>query len=155
MLKSTTAGLGALLAALMLVFAPPAEASNNGTVVSHGFTHTEFFPEDICGPRASSVTFTAKMAQWQYVERADGTWSWRDVSQVTYEVDFVDPALVDYSARLTEVNHYIMTPGDTFIVSNTYHDFGGGLKIWERLNIKDVKGDVVVDRGILKVTGCP
>jgi hypothetical protein len=147
--------LALLTTALFLVSALPAEASNNGTVVTHGFTHTEFFPDDICGPRASSVTFTATTSQWQYVERADGSWSWRDVSQVTYEVDFVDSALSDYSGRLTEVNHYILTPGDTMIATNTYHDFGGGLKIWERLNLKVVDGEVLVDRGLLEVTGCP
>jgi hypothetical protein len=74
---------------------------------------------------------------------------------VIYEVDFIDPALSDYSAKLTEVNHYIVTPRDTYIVTNTYHDFGGGLKIWERLNLKVVGGAVLVDREILKVTGCP
>ena len=146
----------ALLAALpLLALAMPADASEARTVVDHGFTHTEFFPDDICGARASTVTFTATMAQWKIVERADGTWSYRDVAVVTYDVDFVDPELSDYSGRLTEVNHYIVTPGDTFVVANTYHDFGGDLKIWERLNFKEVKGDVVVDREIMKVTGCP
>jgi hypothetical protein len=147
--------LTSLLVALLLVSAHPAEASNNRTVVTHGSTKTEFFPDDICGPRASTVTFTATTAQWQFVERADGSWAWRDVSRVIYEVDFIDPALSDYSARLTEVNHYIVTPRDTYIVTNTYHDFGGGLKIWERLNLKVVGGAVLVDREILKVTGCP
>ena len=77
----------------LLAFALPAQASENGTVVTHGFTHTEFFPDDICGLRASTATFTATMAQWKDVERADGTWSHRDVSVVTYEADYVDPSL--------------------------------------------------------------
>jgi len=147
--------LALLTAALFLIPSLPAQASDNGTVVTHGFTHTEFFPDDICGARASTVTFTATVAQWKDVERADGTWSHRDVSAVTYEVDFVDPALSDYSGRLTEVNHAIFTPGDTFIVTNTFHDFGGGLKIWQRLNSKVVGDEVVVEREIFKVTGCP
>jgi hypothetical protein len=147
--------LALLTAALFLIPSLPAQASDNGTVVTHGFTHTEILPDDICGPRASTVTFTATMAQWQDVKRADGTWSHRDVSAVTYKVDFFDPALSDYSGRLTEVNHSIFTPGDTFIVTNTFHDFGGGLKIWQRLNYKVVGDEVVVEREIIKVTGCP
>ena len=145
-----------LTAVLLLMAAPPAAAaSDNRTVVSRGYSHTEFFPDDICGPRATTVTFTETMYQFQYVERADGSWSYRDVAQVTYEIDFVDPALSDYSGRLAEVNHYILTPGDTFIVTNTYSDFGGDLKIWERLNVKVVGGEVLVERELLKVTGCP
>jgi hypothetical protein len=152
----TSTRLALLTLALFLASALPAAAdSDNRTVVSRGFTHTEFFPEDICGPRATTVTFTETMFQSQYVERADGSWSFRDVATVTYEIDFVDPALSDYSGRLTEVNHFILTPGDTFIVTNTYQDFGGDLKIWERLNIKEVGGEVLVERAILKVTGCP
>jgi hypothetical protein len=146
----------ALLAALpLLAVALPADASDARTVVTHGFTHTEFFPDDICGERASTVTFTETLSQWKFVERADGTWSYRDVAVVTYDVDFVDPELSDYSGRLTEANHYILTPGDTLVVANTFHDFGGDLRIWERLNLKVVKGDVVVDREIIKVAGCP
>jgi hypothetical protein len=152
----TLTRLALLTLALFLASALPAAAdSDNRTVVSRGFTHTESFPEDICGPRATTVTFTETMSQSQYVERADGSWSYRDVAKVTYEIDFVDPALSDYSGRLTEVNHYILTPGDTFIVTNTYQDFGGDLKIWERLNIKEVDGEVLVERAIVKVTGCP
>jgi hypothetical protein len=152
----TLTRLALLTLALFVVSALPAAAgSDNRTVVSRGFTHTEFFPEDICGPRATTVTFTETMSQSQYRESADGSWSFRDVAKVTYEIDFVDPALSDYSGRLTEVNHFIFTPGDTFIATNTYQDFGGDLKIWERLNIKEVGGEVLVERAILKVTGCP
>jgi hypothetical protein len=46
--------LTSLLVALLLVSAHRAEASNNRTVVTHGSTKTEFFPDDICGPRAST-----------------------------------------------------------------------------------------------------
>jgi len=151
----------ALAAALLMAAgggALPAHAgpgASNPTVVVHGFTHTETFPEDICGDRASVVTFTSTVSQSRFVERPDGSWSYRDVSPVTYEVDFVDPDLTDYSARLTEVNNLIFTPGETFIVTNTYHDFGGDLKIWERTNFKVVNGEVLVDRFLLKATGCP
>lgn len=132
-----------------------AAASPDATVVVHGYTHTESFPDDICGARASLVTFTSTISQSRFAERPDGSWSYRDVSPVSYEVDFVDPELTDYSGRLTEVNHFIQSPGDTFIATNTFHDFGGGLKIWERTNVKVVKDEVLVDRYLIKVTGCP
>ena len=147
----------ALLAALpLLVSALPAQASADSTDVARGFSHTGFFPDDICGPRASTVTWTYTVAQSQLLERADGTFSYRDVSVATYVVDFVDPALADYSGRSVEVNHYLLTPGDnSFIVTNTFHDFGGDLKIWERLSLKVVSDEVLVDRFLLKATGCP
>ena len=141
--------------ALCFLSVVPAEASDHGTVVTHGFTHTEFFPDDICGPRASTVTYTETMAQSQPMERADGTLSGREVSVVTYEVDFVDPALADYRGRLVEVHHFTFLPGVRAFVSDTYHDFGGDLKIWERQNIKIVNGEVLVAREFLKATGCP
>lgn len=148
--------LASLAALPLLVSALPAQASADSTVVTRGVTHTAFFPDDICGPRASTVTWTETLAQSQLIERADGTFSYRDVSVVTYVVDFVDPALTDYPGRLVEVNHYILTPGDnSFIVTNTYHDFGGDLKIWERLNLKVVSDEVLVDRFLIKATGCP
>ena len=147
----------AMLAAVpLLVSALPAQASAESTVVTRGFTHTASFPDDICGPRASTVTWTYQLAQSQLVERADGTFSYRDVSIATYVVDFVDPALVDYAGRGVEVNHFILTPGDnSFIVTNTFHDFGGDLKIWERRSLKVVGDVVLVDRFLLKATGCP
>lgn len=135
--------------------ATAAPESSNPTVVVRGYSHTETFPDDICGARASVVTFTSTVYQSRVVERADGSWSYRDVSPVTYQVDFVDPDLVDYTGRLTEVNNFVFTPGDTFVVSNTYSDFGGDLKIWERTNFKLVNGEIVVDRFLIKVTGCP
>jgi hypothetical protein len=147
----------ALLAALpLLACLLPSVASADSTIVVRDFTQTQSFPDDICGPRASTVTWTYTVAQSQLVERADGTFSYRDVSVVTYVVDFVDPALADYPGRDVEVNHYILTPGENnFLVTNTFHDFGGDLKIWERLNVKVVGGEVVVDRFVLEATGCP
>ena len=147
--------LSLLVAVPLLAAVPPAQAAAAATTVTRGYSHTEFFPDDICGPRASTVTFTERMLQSQYVERADGSWSYRDVSVVTYDVDFVDPSLADYSGSLTEVNHYIFRAPDSFVATNTYHDFGGGLKIWERLNFKVVNGEPTVDRELLEVTGCP
>ena len=165
MTRRTILGLGpaalltlaaVLTVASFLMSAAPAGASENATSVDRGFTHTEFFADDICGARASTVTFTETMAQSQLIYRADGTFAYRDVAVVTYVVDFVDPALPDDSSRLTEVNHFILTPGEnTFVVSNTFHAKEGDLKIWERRNLKIVGDEVLVDTFVLEATGCP
>lgn len=160
---STRRGRAAALAVIAIALATGGGAqsaaaepgSSNPTVVVRGYTHTETFPDDICGDRASVVTFTSTVHQSRLVQRADGSWSYRDVSPVTYTVDFVDPDLEDYAGRLTEVNNYRFTPGETFIVTNTYSDIGGDLKIWERTNVKVVAGNVLVDRFLIKATGCP
>jgi hypothetical protein len=147
--------LAPLVAAPLLAAGIPAPIADAATAVTHGYTHTEFFPDDICGARASTATFTETMAQSQYVQRADGSWSYRDVSVVTYVGDYVDPSIADVTGRLTEVNHYIFRAPESFIAATSFHDFGGDLKIWERVNFKAVKGEVVVDRELVKVTGCP
>jgi hypothetical protein len=61
------------------------------------------------------VTWTATVSQSQHVERADGNWSYPDVAHVSYQIDFVDPGLADYSGSLTEVNHVILTPGEPIL----------------------------------------
>ena len=147
----------AVLAALPFLAATvPAAASAESTVVDRGFTHTLVFPDDICGPRSGTVTWTYTVAQWHYIERPDGTFAYRDVSVTTFAVDFDDPSLADYSGRSVEVNNYLLTPGENrFIVTNTFHDFGGGLKIWERLNLKVAGEEPIVDRFLIEATGCP
>jgi hypothetical protein len=140
----------------LLAWALSTPASAESTVVNRDFTRTAFFPDDICGPRASAVTWTYTLEQSQLIERSDGSFSYRDVSVVSYVVDFVDPALADYPGRDVEVNHFILSPGDNnFVVTNTFHDFGGDLKIWERRNFKVVGDEILVDRYLSRVTGCP
>ena len=49
----------------------------------------------------------------------------------------------------------MLTPGDTFLVNNTFHDFFGDIKIWERYHLTILNGEAVVDRYYVNWTGCP
>ena len=145
------------LAALALAAGPmPASAeTSTSTVVIHGLTFSEFFPDDICGPRASTVTFIVQTQVTHVTEHADGSFTFHDVGTGTYHVDFVDPALADQDSHQTESFLVTLTPGGTQVVSLAFDDFPTGLRIWQRFHLTVVDGNVVVERDILKVTGCP
>jgi len=146
-----------LLAGSLGLLPGPAAAApvSTFTVVDHGLSHTATFPDDICGPRASTTTFTAKASLTHLTARPDGTFQYHDVAPVTYVSDYEDPALPDLTGRLTEVNSFTLTPGRAFVAVTTYHDFFGGVRIFERIHITEVDGRLVVDREVIDVSGCP
>src|SRR5215218_3251432 len=82
--------------------AAPVEA---WTEVHHDVTFTASWPDDICGLRANTTTYTRHVEQTHLTRRADGTFSYHDVAVVTYLSDYFDPALPDLAGRLTEVIH--------------------------------------------------
>ena len=149
--------VAAALTCTAVLMASPAhaEAPSGRTNVEHGGTYSGYFDGDICGPWANLTTWTAKVAQQQFLERSDGSWAYREVSAVTYTSDYDDPALPDLEGRLTEVNHYILTPGETFIASEPFHDFFGDVKIWWKYHLTVVDGEPVVERFVVEWTGCP
>jgi hypothetical protein len=60
------------------------------------------------------------------------------------------------SGQFTEVESVDLTRGETFIHTVSFHDFlGRDVRIFVRLHLTVVDGTPVVDRDILKVTGCP
>ncbi len=132
-----------------------AEAPPGSTNVQHDVTHSGYFDGDICGPWANLTTWTAKVTQQQFLERRDGSWAYREVAVVTYTSDYDDPTLPDLEGRLTEVNHYNLTPGDTFIASEPFHDFFGDVKIWWKYHLTVVDGEPIVERFVVEWTGCP
>ena len=146
-----------LVAGTLDLLAGPASAApvERFTVVDHGLSHTATFPDDICGPRASTTTFTAKASLTHLTARPDGTFHYHDVAPVTYVSDYADPELPDLTGRLTEVNSFTFTPGGVFVAVTTYHDFFGDVRIFERVHITEVDGRLVVDREIIDVSGCP
>jgi hypothetical protein len=136
----------------------PAQASaraTTSTVVIHGLTASEFFPDDICGPRASFVEYTGRANVTHATELEDGSLSLQFVDTGTYHVDFVDPALDDQESQYTEVVHFTAAPSGTVVDSETFHDFPTGLRIYVRTHVTEVDGRLIVDRDITKVTGCP
>lgn len=143
------------LAALGLAVLPAqarAEATTS-TVVLHGLTRSDF-NTDICG-RLATFTFTTRTQVTHLTEHEDGSFSLNFIETGTYHVDFVEPALADQDSQFTEAFHATLTPGETLVVSLTFHDFPTGIRIWERLHLTEVDGSPVVEREIQKVTGCP
>lgn len=154
-MRATLVGLGCL--AMVGLTAGPASAARVGspTVVQHDVVFSEFFDGDICGEAANTTTFTRTMEQVQFFERPDGTFKYRDVAVVTYVSDYVDPALPDLTGRLTEVNQFVFTPGESFVGVTTFHDFFGSVRIFYRFHTTQHGEEIVVEREVLKVTGCP
>ena len=77
------------------------------------------------------------------------------MSTGTYHVDFLDPALADQDSQFAGPTHVTLAPSGTFVFSVAFHDFPTGLRIRQRNHLTVVDGSPVVDRDILKVTGCP
>lgn len=130
----------------------PVETS---TDVQHDVTFSLDFPDDACGPRANTTTYTYNTLQLHETAKADGTFTFHEVIAATYLSDFVDPAIPDSAGRFTEVNNFTVTHGGTVITSTTAHDFLGTVRIFFRLHVTEVKGNPVVEREVFEVTGCP
>ena len=158
-LRRLSAGLCAVAIPAMVVLGSADSAAARPfvvTTVDRGVVVTEHFPDDICGPRGSTTTFTHRVQQSHLTEHQDGSFTYHDVSVFTYTADYDDPALPDLTGSATEVNHYTLTPSESFHISTTYHDLVGDLKILERVNLTiRPDGTLVVDRAVLDVTGCP
>jgi hypothetical protein len=151
------AAASALLAIPILAVAPPATAdpavvSND---IQHNQTETRYFDNDVCGPRANWTTFTRTLEKQRLVIRPDGTWNFQYTGVVTYVSDYDDPALPDLSGRLTEVGNFNLTPGETYVQTETFHDFYGDIQIRVKYHLTVVDGQPVVERATESVTGCP
>ena len=125
------------------------------TNVLHNVVFTVAYPDDICGPRANVTTYDRTVELQHLTQRSDGSFEFQYTAAVTYFSDFVDPAIPDVSGRLTEVNHAVLTAGETFIQSTTFHDYLGDVRIRYRLHLTIVDGRPVVDREFNDVSGCP
>ena len=140
----------------LLVAGPAAAAPvDTRTVVEHNTTETIRFDDDVCGPRANTTTFTRKVVQSHITEGVDGSFNFHEVAVVTYVSDYDDADLPDLSGRLTEVNRFTRTPGGTFTGTVTFHDFFGDVRIHVKQHITEVRGRLVVEREVVKVSGCP
>lgn len=149
---ATVALLVALLPVSPAAAKPPPEKS---TAVIHGVTFSVVFPDDICGPRASTTTFTLRTQMIHVTERTDGSFNFQHTETGTYHVDFDDPSLPDEDSQFTDSIHHVRTPAGTDVINLAFHDFFGDIRIWERLHFTRVGERLVVEREILKVTGCP
>jgi len=148
--------LAAATAALAVVLGVggPSLAATSVTVITHGDTSPNFYPDDICGPRASWVTATLHATAFHLTQNGDSFTS-HYTETGTYHVDFDDPNLADQDSQFTGASTIVLTPGQTIVVATTWHDFPTGMKIWEQYHLTLVDGQPVIERSVLKVTGCP
>jgi hypothetical protein len=147
-----------LAVAGLVVSALPVHAEDGAytdTQVLHAETETGYSPDDICGDRAGWWTFALRTTVAHITELGDGYFTFHFTETGTYHIDFVDPAIPDQDSQFTGTDTVTLTYGDTYEESYTWHDFPTGIKIWERYSLHEVDGTPVLERYILKVTGCP
>lgn len=147
--------LGLALAGVMLVTAPVSAADPVTHVHESGKKeiHTEYFPDDICGPRAGWTTF---VVTWRFHITDLGDSLHVNAGETgRYTTDFDDPAIEDYKSQFTEAVSFNITRGGTVTFNLQFHDFPGDIKIHVKLVFVEVGGQVMVERDVLRVEGCP
>jgi len=140
--------------AFLLAVGLPTRAASSYTLVAHGETGSAYYGSDICGDRASWVTTALRTTVDHLTQRGD-TFAFHYTETGTYHVDFDDPSLADQDSQFTGSSTVAVTLGQDVVVANTWHDFPTGLKIWERYHLTLVDGQPVIEKYVLKVTGCP
>jgi hypothetical protein len=152
------AGLAAMIAGTALAGAAPAQAApaQTWTSVQHDVVlPTEFFPDDICGPRASYEDWTNTTQVEHLTVRPDGSFMFMDFETGYIDVDYVDPAIPDTRFKRTETFTINLTPGDTFVETSTMRQSDGELTIRVQYHLTLVNGVPVVSREVTIVSGCP
>jgi hypothetical protein len=114
----------------------------------------EYFPDDICGPRAGWTQFVTTY-QWKYDELPDGSFNFVYVETGTYHTDFDDPSIPSEDSQFTGAQHGTLTRGGTQIYTSQWHDFPGSITIHEQVLFVQVDDEIQLDRYILRVDGCP
>jgi hypothetical protein len=114
---------------------------------------TEYFPDDICGPRAGWTTFvtSSHLVVTDLGDSVHVAFGERG----TYSTDFDDPSIPDYTSRFTDAQHFNITRGGTVVFTEQWRDFPGTIRIHEHIVFVEVDGDVRIDSDVLSVTGCP
>jgi hypothetical protein len=148
--------IAGLVAGLMtLVTGGSAAAAPAPAEVTRNFQYTRIFPDDVCGLRANTTMYTVKMESIRSTERPNGSFSFRYVAVVTYVSDYVDASLPTLTGRVTEVEHFMLTPGGTEIGTVLLHEFFGDISIQVHFHFTAVDGVVKVENFSNTVKGCP
>src|SRR5262245_42876101 len=128
---------------------PPVHERDGG----HKEVTVHYFPDDICGPRASWVTVTVT---WHLrITDLGDSWHLAYGETGTYVADYVDPATPDYESQFTNAVHINLTRGGTFVYTDQWHDFPSPIVIRSHVVFVERDGVVQVDRVIDRVSGCP
>jgi hypothetical protein len=156
--ERTAAAVGVILFLAAPLAAPAAAAPGAKATadVSHRFTFSLLAPDDICGPNASQITFAVRNEVLHWAEGSDGRFNVQFTQTGTYHVDFLDPALPDQDSQYTDSIHHVLTPSQTEVFNEAFHDFPSGIRIWQRTHVTVLAdGHLIVERVIFRVTGCP
>jgi hypothetical protein len=150
----------ALVVALGVLLALPSVAGAKPefvfTVVEHNVTlDSEFFPDDICGPRAVTETVTNTVQVNHLTENEDGSFHFVDFETGFLFADYVDPTIPDETFRRTNSESINLTPGGTFTTTETSQQFSATLRIISTFHLTIVDGEPKVERETMLVRGCP
>jgi hypothetical protein len=156
---SRRAGSILTLALGVVALAVPAAATARPlvfTVVEHDVTlASEFFPDDICGPRAVTETVTNTVQVNHLTENEDGSFHIVDFETGFLFADYVDPSIPDQTMRRTDTEVFNLTPGGTFTATETSQQFDSTLRITSKLHLTVVNGEPKVERDVTIARGCP
>jgi hypothetical protein len=146
-----------LTAAALFIAAPVAGAAppETWTVVLHNVTHTEHFPDDICGPRAVTETLTNTTEVQHLTAKDDGSFHFVDFETGIMFVDYDDPAIPDQTMRRTETFEINLTPGGTYTETSTFRQADAVLQIRSTYHLTVVDGTPKVEHSVGFVRGCP
>ena len=155
--STITLAISALLGVLAAVVPSTAAARPEVfTTVAHNVTlASEVFPDDICGPRAVTETVTNKVQVNHVTANADGSFHVVDFETGTVVADYVDPATLDQTFRRTNTEVFNLTPGGTFMHTETLQQFDATLRIISAFHLTVVDGEPNVERAVTLVRGCP
>lgn len=151
-------GAAAVAIVATLLSAAPVAAADSPVLHGGGSAlkevSREYFPDDICGPRAGWTEFVTTY-HWGYTELPDGSFSFFYVETGTYHTDFDDPSIPPEDSQFTGAEHGSLTRGGTVVDTIQWHDFPGTITIHEQLLFVQVGDEVQLDRYTLRVDGCP
>ena len=78
-----------------------AQAPEVWTNVRHDVIFTQSFPDDVCGPRASTETWRVRTEMNHLTQLPDGSFALTDFETGTIFDDFDDPSIPDSSSQFT------------------------------------------------------
>lgn len=160
--RTTPAVRAAIIAAVaaLCTAAPTGAAATpplTWTTVQHNTTPpVVYFPDDICGPRASYETWVNTVEVNHLTALDDGSFHFVDFETGYVYVDYVDPATPDVRQSRTETFNVNLTPGGVYTQNSTFRlRDGNNLTIRARYTLVLVDDTPKVERDVLVVGGCP
>ena len=154
--RAVAAVSSVVLGALLTTSPAGAARPEVWTTVEHNVTlASETFPDDICGPRAVTETVTNTVQVNHLTARDDGSFHFVDFETGTLVADYTDPAIPDQTFRRTDSESFTLTPGGTFIQTETFRQADATLQIRSTYHLTvGADGEPRVEHFVGFVRGC-